>query len=59
MWEMEAMKCRPPRRSNPLRLKPSLAFRWECPGCGYYFRTEAQMVDHQKAYQRLEEAITA
>lgn len=47
------MMCRPPRKGARLeRMQPSLAFPIQC-RCGYCFRSTAQAVDHQKAYERL------
>lgn len=48
------MKCRPPLKgARPERFERSLAFSYRCK-CGYHFRTEAQMVSHQKAYADVE-----
>lgn len=45
----QVLRCKAPKKGRH-RLEPSIAYPLACPGCGYHFRTMANLRDHRRAY---------
>lgn len=45
----QVLRCRAPKKGRH-RLEPSIAYPFRCPGCGYHFRSMANLRDHQEAF---------
>jgi hypothetical protein len=45
----QVLRCKAPKKGRH-RLEPSIAFPFRCEGCGYHFRSMANLRDHQKGF---------
>lgn len=45
----QVLRCKAPKKGRH-RLEPSIAYPVRCEGCGYHFRTMANLRDHQKGF---------
>lgn len=45
----QVLRCKAPKKGRH-RLEPSIAYPLACPGCGYHFRTMANLRDHWKGF---------
>lgn len=49
----QVLRCKAPKKGRH-RLEPSIAFPFRCEGCGYHFRSMANLRDHQRGFEHVQ-----